>query len=267
MAASSSCCCDVFAGYGTKQLFLSLDICSVLLKTPSVNIQPQNVETWLPLKSIFNSRSSPSLAPEAVQHWPLTSATLRSSLSFGPACREEMVGWVLSHPHTDLWATMTSGTLFGFTVVGELPSDDQTLCTLLTQAHSPLKTHTSYPVPTPPHLLLFSHTQTQTLHRTGPQSTSASTVLTSLGITSSLCAVGKCVWEKCLCDFLLMWAQFTYPVPARRRGRGLFLILTSSCLKARWRVGDITAIRVWKQDSRAWWTPAAPTAFCFLLLK
>lgn len=84
----------------------------LLQKTPSVHIQPQNVETWRSLKSIFNSRPSPSLAPAAVQDWPFTLVTLRPSFSFGPACMGEMVGWTLSHPHTDRSATMVSESFF-----------------------------------------------------------------------------------------------------------------------------------------------------------
>ncbi len=109
---------------------------------------------------LFNSRLSPSLAPAAVQDWPFTLVMLRPSFSFGPACREEMVGWTLSHPHTDLWGTMVSGSFFGFRVVRELPPDEQTVYTLLTQTHSPLTIHTSYPVPTQPCLQLFSHINT-----------------------------------------------------------------------------------------------------------
>lgn len=101
-------------------------------KHPLFTFSPQNVETWPSHKSIFNSSPSPSLALAAVQDWPFTLAMLRPSFSYGTACREVMVSWMLSHPHADLWATMVSGSFFGSTVTAKLPPDEQTVCTLLT---------------------------------------------------------------------------------------------------------------------------------------
>lgn len=103
---------------------------------PSVHIQLQNVESWLPLKFIFNSRPSPSLASTTSQNWPLTSDMLRTCFRSELACREEPAGWTPSHPHADLWAPVFSESFFGFWVVWELHPDERTVYTLLAQAHS-----------------------------------------------------------------------------------------------------------------------------------
>ena len=162
----------VIAGDGTKQLFPCLDICSVLLKTPSVHIQPQNVETWLSLKSIFNSRPSPSLAPTTAHDWPFTLAMFRPCFCFGPACREETVGWMLSHPHTDLWATMFQGLFL------DLQSLENFL--LMNSVHivksNPLPTHTLHILSRPALLTIVLTHKHKHWHWAVSQSTSAHTV-------------------------------------------------------------------------------------------
>lgn len=82
--------------------------------------------------------TNPSFAFTAVKIWPCTFAMLWSFHCFWPACREQMTSWMLSHPRTDLWATMVSGSVFRFRVTGELPFDVQMHThTLLIQTNYP----------------------------------------------------------------------------------------------------------------------------------
>lgn len=143
----------VIAGDGTKRLLLSLDICSILLKTLSIHIQPQNVETWLSLKSIFNSRPGPSLAPAAAQDWPFTFTMLRPCLSLWPAGREELAG--CSHTHTLTFEPQLPQDLF---LDFQLPPDECTVHTLLTWTQSRYTNFISCSDPT--HACYCPHTDT-----------------------------------------------------------------------------------------------------------
>lgn len=195
------------------------------------------METWLSLKSIFNSRPSPSLAPTTAHDWPFTLAMFRHCFCCGPACREETVGWMLSHPHTDLWATM-----FQDLFLDSQPLETSswwTVYALLSQTHS---THTHFiSCPDPTLLAIVLTHKHKHWHWAVSQSTSADTVSLS-GIT--LVISPKCV---SLWDFPVMSTWLMYPASTRRS------FVTSSCLKARWRVCDVTAKWVWKQDNSSSW--------------
>lgn len=91
---------------------------------------------------------------------PVPFAMLWSFLCFWPACREQMISWMFSHPRTDLWATMVSGSVFRFRVIGELPFDVQMSTHIVNSNQLPMHRLPVLPWPHPC-LLLFQQKQTQ----------------------------------------------------------------------------------------------------------
>lgn len=97
---------------------------------------------------------------QTTESWPCTFAMLGAFLCFWPACRDQMTGWMLSHPRTDLWATMVSGSVFRFRVIGELPLDVQMHTHIVNSNQLPMHRLPLLPWPHPC-LLLFQQKQTQ----------------------------------------------------------------------------------------------------------
>lgn len=165
---------------------------------------------------------SPDLLWRALQYkfdlWP---KPCWDPLFFG-LCKKEMVSRTPSHPHTDLWAAVVSRSFFGFLVVGELPPDEHTVYTLLTQGHSPHRVYASHPVPDQDPTLQTIVLSTQTLLWPMPEFTSAFTDFIKVWFHN---ASDEAHFIPLYCERVFvwspLWAPFTYP--AWSSSRWLFI--------------------------------------------
>lgn len=134
-------------------------------------------------------------------------------MSFTLTCRQGRVGWTLSHPHADLWATIASGSVFRFSASSWW----------MYSAHivnmNPIPIHKLHILFRPHPCLLLSTHRHKYLHWAVPHYISNQSFDCITWVISS-----KYVWDRCV---ISLW----YPV-----------IPTSSCFKVRWRLDDLPAL-------------------------